>query len=238
MSTVSIGTGTTVFAGVVIALCLIFIALRAGVVAPLVGFGLFMAVWIGGSLTALILGLVALRSADTRAEAWPAILLALLLLAPVTLLLRGLRRPPIHDITTAVDDAPAFVAALDAPANRGRDLSYPEGGGDVPGLQRAGYPDIAPIHVGLPPVEALQRSLAVARELGWEIVETNAAEGRIEATETSFLFRFVDDVVVRVRADGDGSRIDLRSTSRVGRSDLGANAARIRAFAERMRAGS
>lgn len=235
MSTASIGNGTTVLAGVVIALSLLFGALRLGVLPPLVGFGASMVIWIGGTVTGLVLGLLALRSADSRPEAWPVILLALALLAPIAWLLPGLRKPPIHDITTSLEDPPAFVAALEAPANRGRDLSYPHGGEDVPARQREAYPEIEPVRVDMPPVEALQRSLAVARELGWQVVEVDAVERRIEATATSGLFRFVDDIVVRVRADGEGSRIDLRSTSRVGRSDLGANAARIRAFADKVR---
>lgn len=235
MSTASIGPGTSVLAGVAIALSLVFIALRLGVLPPLAGFGAFVAIWIGGAVTGLILGLLALRSAETRPEAWPTILLAVLLIAPIAWLLPGLRRPPIHDITTSFEDPPAFVAALQAPANRGRDLSYPDGGEDVPARQREAYPEIAPVQVDMAPIEALQRSLTVARELGWEVVDVDATERRLEATATSGFFRFVDDIVVRVRADGDGSRIDLRSTSRVGRSDLGANAARIRAFADRLR---
>jgi uncharacterized protein (DUF1499 family) len=234
MSTVSIGTGTGVLLTAIVGLAAILIALRLGLLPPLAGFLLFMAVWTGGALTGLGFGLSALRSADTRPDAWPAILIALIALSPVLLMLPALRSPRIHDITTSPEDPPAFDAALEAPQNRGRDMSYPDGGEEVPELQRRGYPDVGPVTLELAPRDALQRSLAVARELGWQIVDVNAEDGRIEATATSALFRFVDDIVIRVRAEGAGSRVDLRSTSRVGQGDLGANAARIRAFTARI----
>jgi uncharacterized protein (DUF1499 family) len=85
-----------------------------------------------------------------------------------------------------------------------------------------------------PPARAFDRALDAARGLGWEIVGVEPAEGRIEATDTTFWFGFKDDVVVRIRPEGSRSRIDVRSLSRVGRSDVGANARRIRRFVERL----
>ena len=73
-------------------------------------------------------------------------------------------------------------------------------------------------------------ALAAANNLGWEIVATEPAEGRIEATDTTFWFRFKDDIVIRIRPDGTGTILDARSVSRVGRSDVGKNAARLRMF--------
>ena len=93
------------------------------------------------------------------------------------------------------------------------------------------YADLAPIRVGSPPDKALELAEQTARKLGWEIVEVDPSQGRLEARETSGIFRFVDDVVVRVRPRGAGALVDVRSKSRDGRGDLGANAARIRAFA-------
>jgi len=72
--------------------------------------------------------------------------------------------------------------------------------------------------------------------MGWEIVEANPAQGRIEATATTFWFGFRDDVVVLVSATESGSRIDVRSLSRVGRSDVGTNAARVRAYLAKLSA--
>ena len=232
MSSLSIGSAGSVVVGSAIALVAVLLLLRLEVLPPLAGFGLFMALWVGGGITGLVLGLLRLRAVESRPEGWMAILLALVLLAPLAMMLSGIRRPAIHDITTSFEDPPAFAAALEA--NDGRDLSYPEGPADLPELQRAAYPDVRAARLPLAPAEALERSRQVAEELGWSIVAIDATTGRLEATDISALFRFVDDIVLRVRADGNGSRVDLRSTSRVGRSDLGANAARIRAFVERI----
>ena len=81
-----------------------------------------------------------------------------------------------------------------------------------------------------PPRQAFDRALATARSLGWDIVASDPPAGRIEATDTTFWFGFKDDVVIRIRPQGSGARLDVRSKSRVGRSDVGANAARIRRF--------
>ena len=148
--------------------------------------------------------------------------------------LRGIV-PPIHDVTTDPDNPPAFVAA--AALRKAQNLNTPDYEG--PALaeqQRKAYPDLAPITLNLPPKDAFDRALATAQQLGWTITDTDPAEGRIEATETSRWFRFVDDIVVRVAPADSGSRIDLRSSSRVGRSDFGVNANRIRRFAEAVKA--
>jgi len=97
---------------------------------------------------------------------------------------------------------------------------------------REAYPFVQPIRTDLAPSEAFARTQQLAAEFGWEVVATDPNAGRIEATATTSLYGFKDDVVVRIRPDGAGSRIDLRSVSRVGQSDLGANAGRIGAFIE------
>lgn len=146
---------------------------------------------------------------------------------------RAAQVPPIHDITTSPDDPPGFTKALEHPDNQGRDLSYPHGDPKAPERQREAYEDLRPISLSVPPAEAFARARRAAEDLGWTVTWESPERGLLEATETSKLFRFVDDVVVRVRAgEGGGSVVDLRSTSRVGVSDLGANAARIRRFAE------
>ena len=134
--------------------------------------------------------------------------------------------PPINDITTDLDDPPLFQA-LDL---RGEGvLEYVPDKGVA---QRESYAHIATERSPLAPDEALQRALAVARDMGWDVLAdtSGAGERSIEAIATTFWFGFVDDVVVRIRADGAGSLIDVRSASRVGLSDLGANAQRIDAF--------
>jgi uncharacterized protein (DUF1499 family) len=138
------------------------------------------------------------------------------------------RVPPIHDITTDTDNPPAFVAALKLRPKDANTVAYEK---DVAGKQRAAYPDIAPVTAKLAPAEAFKRALDAANAMpGWTVVDSDPATGRIEAHETSRWFRFTDDVVIRITADGAGSRIDVRSVSRVGRSDFGVNAARVRAY--------
>jgi uncharacterized protein (DUF1499 family) len=98
--------------------------------------------------------------------------------------------------------------------------------------QREGYPDIEPLTMPLPPDRVFNRALDVAQRLGWEIVATDQTGGRIEATDTTRWFGFKDDVAVRITPWGSGTRVDVRSVSRVGRSDVGTNARRIREFLE------
>jgi len=133
---------------------------------------------------------------------------------------------PIHDITTDAADTLQFtpdVAALEA---------LPMERADVLSIQQELYPDIEPLVVSVSPAAAFAAAEQAAAAMpGWEIVSTDPANGRIEATATSRIFQFVDDVVIRVQPAGpDASRIDVRSRSRMGRSDLGANSTRIRTY--------
>ena len=155
--------------------------------------------------------------------------------------------PPIHDISTHLFDPPQFsqeVVDLRAKINRGNDVDFannqipddprfgPAAGKMAIDLQRAAYPDIGTLRVEIDPEDAFIASRDAAEALGWAITKADQAGGVIEATSTSFWYGFTDDIVVRVRApmSSIGSDIDVRSVSRVGVSDLGANAARIRAF--------
>lgn len=146
------------------------------------------------------------------------------------------RVPMIHDITTDTETPPVFVAIL--PLRAGAPNSADYGGPEVAAQQRAGYPDLEPLTLQVPNAQAFTRALTVAREMGWEIVASEANEGRIEATATTFWFGFKDDVVIRVTPAGTGSRIDVRSVSRVGRSDVGANAQRITEYLRRLARGA
>jgi uncharacterized protein (DUF1499 family) len=145
---------------------------------------------------------------------------------------RGL--PPIHDVTTDPDDPPEFVAVAARRPGARNPVEY--GGPAVAAQQRRAFPDLVPLDLAVPPERAWAAVEAAARALGWEIVAAMPAEGRLEATATTPWFGFKDDVVVRVRARDGGSRIDVRSLSRIGVGDLGVNAARIRAFRERLQA--
>jgi uncharacterized protein (DUF1499 family) len=146
--------------------------------------------------------------------------------------------PLIHDITTDTENPPQFVALREVRLQAPNGAEY--GGAKVAEAQKAAYPDIKPVLlVDVPPPAAFERALNAARSMGWEIVAAEREQRRIEATATTFWFRFKDDVVIRIAADGTtGSRLDIRSTSRVGISDLGANARRIREFLKKFEAGS
>ncbi|HYW49026.1 MAG TPA: DUF1499 domain-containing protein [Gemmatimonadaceae bacterium] len=140
--------------------------------------------------------------------------------------------PPIHDITTDTQDPPAFVDVLPLRASAKNPTEY--GGDSVAALQKAGYPDLAPLTLPVSPGVAFTRARQTAETMGWAMVAADSASGRIEATATTTWFGFEDDVVIRVTPSGAGSVIDVRSVSRLGGSDVGTNAARIRAYLARL----
>lgn len=136
--------------------------------------------------------------------------------------------PPIHDITTDTVDPPLFQAILPLRADARNPPEYL--GGEVTEQQRAAYPDIQPVILDAPPAEVFAAAEAVVDAMGWAVAAAAEGEGRIEATDTTFWYGFKDDVVIRIRPEGSGTRLDIRSKSRVGRSDIGVNANRIRTF--------
>jgi hypothetical protein len=239
------------FVAGIVALVLLALAgpgYRLGVV-PLVpallgaalAFALFIVTFIVGGIG--LLGQRGRASSDSRpAKAIIAIALVFTVLAGVWIARAG-GIPAIHDITTDLDDPPMFkdivpVRAAAQAANapeyqrvesvRGKEL-------DVPGAQRSAYPDIQPLVLPQPPERAAQLAHEAARDMGWDIVAFAPAEGRIEGTDTTFYFGFKDDVVIRVRPDAAGSRIDVRSESRVGLGDAGTNVKRVRAYLAKLR---
>ncbi|MGH7567202.1 MAG: DUF1499 domain-containing protein [Gemmatimonadota bacterium] len=142
--------------------------------------------------------------------------------------------PPIHDITTDLADPPACAAIRPLRADAPNPSEY--GGDSIAAQQREGYPDLGPLTLDAPSDAAFLRALEAASDMGWEIVDSDPDRGRIEATATTPWFGFKDDVVVRVRPEAGGSRVDVRSVSRVGGSDVGTNARRIRDYFEMLSA--
>jgi uncharacterized protein (DUF1499 family) len=188
-----------------------------------------------GAASLVLLAMHALPRWKPLGFAVPAVALALSIaaFAPPLYLLRQARSvPPIHDITTDTQRPPQFVALL--PERRASPNGADYGGPEVAAQQQRAYPDIAPKLLAMQPADAMQHALAAARAMGWRIVESDGIEGRIEATATTTWFGFEDDVVVRIVPAAQGSRVDVRSVSRVGRSDLGANARRVREFLARL----
>ncbi|HYC13610.1 MAG TPA: DUF1499 domain-containing protein [Stellaceae bacterium] len=143
--------------------------------------------------------------------------------------------PNINDITTDTDNPPTFeTLARVREAVHAAPSTY-----DGPGAaakQKSAYPYIQPLHLELPPPDAFARVLEQVRREGWTVASMDPARGRIEASARTLWYGFTDDVVLRVTADGSGSRVDMRSKSRVGSGDRGVNAARIRSFLTALKA--
>ncbi|MBE0548983.1 MAG: DUF1499 domain-containing protein [Rubrivivax sp.] len=177
------------------------------------------------ALVLSVLGLVQTRPGAARRGGVMAVLGLIVALLPVATALQweyaSRTTPPINDISTDTADAPVF---WDMP----NPTDYP--GAKTAALQRAGYPDLAPLRLAMPPEQAFAQVLAVAKEKDWTIVASVPAEGRLEATTSSLLYGFTDEVIVRVKAAEGGALVDVRSRSRLGRVDRGVNAKRIRSY--------
>jgi uncharacterized protein (DUF1499 family) len=153
---------------------------------------------------------------------------------PYNLRMTARALPRIHDITTDLADPPKFVrvAALRKPGDHPAAYDGPK----TAEQQRKGYPDLAPLVLAAPRDKVFAAAQTVLASMGLELVDADAAQGRIEATATSLLFGFKDDVVVRIAGDAVAMKVDMRSKSRVGGNDFGMNAKRIRAFQAKLKA--
>lgn len=153
---------------------------------------------------------------------------------PVSLYQQARSVPPIHDISTDTQSPPVFVALAEMRAEDENPVGY--AGEEVASKQREAYPDIQSLYFDADAENVFAQAEAAARAMGWEVVAAVAAEGRIEAVATTRWFGFRDDVVIRIQPvpGQEQVRLDIRSQSRVGVSDLGANAKRIRAYRERL----
>lgn len=141
--------------------------------------------------------------------------------------------PPIHDISTDLENPPVFVAVAKERANAPNPVEY--AGEETAEQQREAYPEIQPLLLESDYERVFSAALAVVNDLGWQLVASDLTEGRIEATDTTFWFGFKDDVVIRIVKKADQVRVDVRSKSRVGRSDVGKNAERIKQFMQQLR---
>lgn len=188
--------------------------------AILLAFAAFVVIWrqgipgLGRALLGLFLGLA-------------------LLAYPTYLGIRALKLPAISDVTTDTVNPPRFdTLARLRPRER---TEYP--GPAVAALQRAGYPDIAPLELEVPTRVAYDAALALVTKRKWSVSDAHPPalarrDGVIEAVARTPVMGFRDDVVIRVTPLGQGTRVDMRSASRFGDHDLGANASRIRSLLE------
>lgn len=141
--------------------------------------------------------------------------------------------PRLTDISTDLDDPPEFLLALSNRPPDAAPLDPPDD--EEVELQRDGYPDIVPRHYPVGTARVFEDALAIAERSGWTMLGSQKPEepenvGRIEAVDSTLLFGFRQDVVIRIVPDGEGALVDMRSAARNGAHDLGANAERIRTF--------
>lgn len=193
------------------------------------------AVYFGGA--AIVIGLLSLilnsLSKENKLKIGGFVLIGILtgaIAAAVPLKTRQIGKsvPPIHDITTDTINPPQFKAIAPLRKDASNPISYDS---KITGQQVEAYPDIKTISIDSSSADVYKASLAVVNEMGWELVDSNNADGRIEATDTTFWFGFKDDVIIRIVPSNENqTKVDIRSKSRVGRSDLGANAKRIQDF--------
>ena len=177
---------------------------------------------IGGLLGAI--GIAVERKIAKSGNAWKTIVATLICLFVggnfVGFVSKGASVPPIHDVTTNLADIPQFVTLNPNNPNPDNWLALHEGG----------YSDLSTVTVAMSQATALAKAKEAAEGFGWENVTVNAPAGIIEATAVSSWFEFRDDIIIRIRDNAGSSDIDMRSVSRVGVSDIGANAKRIKAF--------
>jgi uncharacterized protein (DUF1499 family) len=209
------------------------------VFSPFGGFQLvFLAVLVGAVFGIGLAGAAAFASATgktwrPRALRASIVPLGLALLAFGTLSFRS--APMMNDVSTDLLDRIEFTP--DVAARRTSPEPQTEQRAHFDALQREHYADLTPVVLEVPVDEAFRRAEAAARAMpGWTVTSADPASGRIEAYDTSRIFHFVDDVVIRVRAEGAGSRVDIRSRSRDGLGDSGVNAERVRAYLAALRA--
>jgi uncharacterized protein (DUF1499 family) len=224
---------------------LLLLALVNAVAFALSGFGTRFGLWdwitgftilrvaayaaLGIGALAIVAMLIPRLGARGTVNAVAAVIISLGVLAiPLRWMQLAKTLPVITDVTSDIGNPPPFVAIL--PLRAGAPVPSAHPGAAVAQAQRAAYPDIAPLVLSIPPNDAFVKAANVARMAGWEIVAADSVAGRIEAVATTPWFGFKDDVVVRITATPTGSRIDVRSVSRVGQSDLGTNAERIRTY--------
>ena len=212
--------------------------------APLYRFGVVeLGTAFAGFKFGLVVGIAALvllaiqvlfkRKTVSLASAAIAVIFSAIAIAlPLGMMTTAKNVPPIHDISTDLVNPPEFVAIAPLRADAPNPVEY--AGAEAAEQQRTAYPDLQTLTYSQSKSELVEASKQAIENLGWELINTDADKGIVEATETTAWFGFKDDVIIRV-TDNDSERlVDIRSKSRIGKSDLGKNAARIHALIEEL----
>ena len=180
-------------------------------------------------LLQLLYGLYRKQASHKSAGALTMLLgLSPLLLAVFSVGISGFKAPMIHDVSTDLDNPPIFSITNSLRTAEENSLDY--AGEEIAKKQRSAFPNIQTFHSDIPPAEARKLALKTIEALNWVLIVDDGSTSSIEAYDKSSVFGFIDDVVIRIRPNEGGSKIDVRSVSRVGLGDLGANANRIRLF--------
>jgi hypothetical protein len=204
---------------------------RSGLVPSGVGEGIFRGA-VPLALAAVLLAILAMRRSRRRFGGLVVIGVAVAAAAlPIRIWVAARSAPRIHDVTTDLDNPPRYVAVARLRVSPANSIDY--GGEPLAEQQRASYSDLRPLIVHAPPPRVLAMAADTARAEGWTVLAQDIGFGdlgRLEATDTSFLFGRLDDVVVRIVPHAAGSRVDVRSSAREGGADEGRNARRVRRF--------
>lgn len=230
---------------------LFYFTLIAAVVFALSGYGYQWGIWgLGTGFTLLrysvyaAIGLLAIQTVflflmrETGIKIKSMILVGFLLSLSVTSAglywqFKAQSVPPIHDITTDLESPPEFVAMVRLRQDAPNPPEY--AGEESAAAQREAYPHIQPLMLNAPKEEVIDEIVNLIAGRGWDMVAINRQEGRVEATEKLAWFGFKDDVVLRISESNGGTRVDMRSKSRIGRSDIGVNTDRIDSFLSDLR---
>lgn len=193
-------------------------------------FGVFAGI---ATLILLVLQIIFKRKTVTLGSTIMALLLSTIAIAiPLSMLNKGKSVPPIHDISTDLVNPPEFVAIAPLRADAPNPVEY--AGVEVATQQRAAYPELQTLNYTQSKSELVEATKQVIDHLGWQLVNIDADQGIVEATDRTMWFGFKDDVIVRITDKGSERLVDIRSKSRVGGSDLGKNAERIHGFIEEL----
>ena len=193
-------------------------------------FGVFAGI---ATLILLVLQIIFKRKTVTLGSTIMALLLSTIAIAiPLSMLNKGKSVPPIHDISTDLVNPPEFVAIAPLRADAPNPVEY--AGVEVATQQRAAYPELQTLNYTQSKSELVEATKQVIDHLGWQLVNIDADQGIVEATDRTMWFGFKDDVIVRITDKGSERLVDIRSKSRVGGSDLGKNAERIHDFTEEL----
>lgn len=193
-------------------------------------FGVFAGI---ATLILLVLQILFKRKTVTLGSTIMALLLSTIAIAiPLSMLNKGKSVPPIHDISTDLVNPPEFVAIAPLRADAPNPVEY--AGVEAATQQRAAYPELQTLNYPQSKSELVEATKQVIDHLGWQLVNIDADQGIVEATDRTMWFGFKDDVIVRITDNGSKRLVDIRSKSRVGGSDLGKNAERIHKFIEEL----